>query len=218
MVLTNTRYLKSIKAPKIGLLKPGSNNKKLGFKITKGRWKDKRLFSLTLTERATCPPSCHHWEDCYGNNMPFAHRFDHTSPEFLEAIETDIDTLTQKYMAGITVRLHVLGDFYSEAYVKFWDLMLLVYPTLTVFGYTANGPETEIGSAIRTMNLRYSERCVIRFSRNEEFSPAFKDRSAAEESFDGESFDCPEQTGKVKSCADCALCWTTDKTVRFLSH
>ena len=31
--------------------------------------------TLTLVERETCPKDCIHWDDCYGNNMPFAHRF-----------------------------------------------------------------------------------------------------------------------------------------------
>ena len=216
-MLTNTRYLKSIKAPKKGLLKPGSNNKKLGFKITKGDWKGKRLFSLTLTERATCPPSCHHWIDCYGNNMPFAHRFD-VGPELQTEIENDIDALHSKYMEGIVVRLHVLGDFYSVDYVKFWDIMLLVYPMLCVFGYTAREEDSEIGKEIKMLNLRYSDRCVIRFSRSKEYDAETKTRYAAEESFEGKGFQCPEQVDKVKSCAECGLCWEADKTVIFQSH
>jgi len=67
--------------------------------------------------------------------------------------------------------------------------------------------------------MRFSERCVIRLSRNEEFDilDAFQSY-AAEESFEGKSFDCPEQLDKVKDCASCGLCWTTQKTVRFASH
>jgi len=218
-MMQTTRYLKSIKAPKLGILKPGSNNKKLGSKITKGPWKGKRIFSLTLTERATCPTSCHHWEDCYGNNMPFAHRFDHSDYDALiHHLENDIDTLTTKYMEGVTIRLHVLGDFFSEQYITFWDIMLLVYPTLTVYGYSAHHPDTEMGKKITQLNLRYSDRCAIRFSVSGDYDPLTKNRFAAEESYDGKSFDCPEQTGKVKSCAACALCWDATKTVRFLSH
>ena len=72
----STRYQKSIKnAHKFTTLKKGSSNKKLGFKVTAKKWTGKRLYSLTLVERETCPTTCHHWDDCYGNNMPFAHRF-----------------------------------------------------------------------------------------------------------------------------------------------
>ena len=196
------------------ILKQGSNNKKLGFKITSKKWKGKKLYSLTLVERDTCPTSCHHWEDCYGNNMPFAHRF---AIEGLESkLETEIASLVSKHPIGIVIRLHVLGDFYSESYVRFWERMLFEYPTLCLFGYTGREEYSDIGNAIWFINNRYNERCVIRYSRSKE--PTFTHLYAAEESFTGKSFTCPEQTGKLKNCASCGLCWSTQKTVRFLSH
>ena len=56
------------------ILKP-STNKKLGKKVLKGKYKDYKFETLTLVERETCPKDCIHWDDCYGNNMPIAHRF-----------------------------------------------------------------------------------------------------------------------------------------------
>ena len=211
---TSTIYQKSIRSPESGtVLKPGSNNKKLGFKITSKRWEGSRLYSLSLVERETCPTSCHHWNDCYGNNMPFAHRF---SVDGLEAkLESEIETLIKKHPKGITIRLHVLGDFYSIEYVNFWQDMLFKYPTLTLFGYSARDGDN-IGHQIRLLNSRFSERCVIRFSRSKEYDSF--NRFAAEEGFEGDSFLCPEQTKRVQNCADCGLCWTTNKTVKFLSH
>ena len=205
------------------ILKPGSNNKKLGFKVNSKRWKGKKLYSLTLVERDTCPTSCHHWNDCYGNNMPFAHRF--SIEGLTDKLEIEIAALMNKHPQGIVIRLHVLGDFYSIDYVNFWEDMLFKYPNLCIFGYTGrdiiellstNESYLGIGQAIYLMNNRFNERCVIRFSRSKEYDHDCL--YAAEESFEGASFDCPEQTGKVKSCADCGLCWTTKKTVRFLSH
>ena len=120
---TSTVYQRSIKSPYDStVIKPGSNNKKLGFNITSKKWKGKKLYSLTLVERETCPISCHHWDDCYGNNMPFAHRF---STEGLEKnLEREIETLINKHPHGIVIRLHVLGDFYEVGYVQFWEDML----------------------------------------------------------------------------------------------
>jgi hypothetical protein len=217
MTLTTTRYPKSIKSPSSGVrvLKPGSSNAKLGFRITSKVWRNKRLYSLTLTERDTCPRSCHHWDDCYGNNMPFAHRFDTVG--LMERLAIEIPELVAKHPAGIVIRLHVLGDFYSTDYVAFWERMLLEYPTLCVFGYTAREIDSDIGKAIYLLNLRYGERCILRYSRNQSFDTVGQSY-AAEESFVGASFDCPEQTGKLDSCASCGLCWTVQKTVRFLSH
>ena len=212
---TTTIYKKSIKSPNdYKVLKPGSNNKKLGFKITSKNWKGKKLYSLTLVERDTCPTSCHHWEDCYGNNMPFAHRF---STEGLEKkLETELASLIESNPLGIVIRLHVLGDFYAVDYVEFWEDMLFKYPTLCLFGYTGRETDSDIGQAIWLMNTRFNERCVIRYSRSKEYDG--NNLFAAEESFEGASFVCPEQTDKVASCAACGLCWTTTKTVRFLSH
>ena len=213
----STIYQKGIKDPKTAknVLKPGSNNAKLGFKVTSKKWQGKRLYSLTLVERETCPKSCHHWNDCYGNNMPFAHRYDTFG--LIPKLRSEIAQLMEKHKDGIVIRLHVLGDFFSVRYVRFWEEMLLEYPKLALFGYTAREKHTDIGKAIWLLNNRYEERCVIRVSKNEN-SLGIGKLFAANEGFEGKAFDCPEQTGKVKSCAACGLCWTAKKTVRFLSH
>ena len=216
-MLTTTRFKKSIKSPLEGtVLKPGNNNKKLGYKITKGKHKGKYLYSLTLTERDTCPTSCHHWDDCYGNNMPFAHRFQH-GKELEDKLDYEIGKLVHKHNKGILVRLHVLGDFYSPEYVFYWGSLLDKYPTLAVYGYSARY-EDNIGGAIALVGLMHSSRFDVRCSTNLNYSEASNFQYAADESFDGEFFDCPEQTGKVANCANCALCWQTTKTVRFKSH
>ena len=220
----STRFQKSIKPPSLDLLalKKGSSNKKLGFKITAKKWTGKRLYSLTLVERETCPTTCHHWDDCYGNNMPFAHRF--STVGLTEKLNKEIDLLMDKHIAGIVIRLHVLGDFYSESYVRFWESQLKKHPLLCIFGYTAR-KDDNIAHAIWRMND--PDRCVIRHSGNKDYDgklvttqEAFKENwsYAADESFEGKSFDCPEQTGKIKDCASCGLCWITTKTVRFATH
>ena len=212
---TSTVYPKSIKSVNdFAVLKPGSNNAKLGFKITSNKWKGKRLYSLTLTERETCPTSCHHWDDCYGNNMPFAHRFSTNGLE--EKLETEIESLTKKHKEGIVIRLHVLGDFYSKEYVQFWQEMLLQFPTLCLFGYTANWESTPIGREIYLLNIRFHDRCVIRYSKNEQYTSP--NRYAGNQLFKGKGFDCPEQTGRLPSCAACGLCWSANRTVRFINH
>jgi len=214
--LITTRYKKSIKSPNEGrVLKPGSNNKKLGFNVRSKKWRGKKLYSLTLTERATCPKSCHHWVDCFGNNMPFAHRFD---TEGLEAkLRQEIDQLMAKHTEGIVVRLHVLGDFYSVGYVEFWASMLQRWPgRLVAFGYTAREPHTAIGQRLADVAAAYPDDWVIRQSRSKAYDNGWL--YAAEEEFEGDCFTCPEQTGKVDSCADCGLCWSVTKTVKFLTH
>ena len=220
----STRFQKSIKSPSLDLLalKKGSSNKKLGFNVTAKKWTGKRLYSLTLVERETCPTTCHHWIDCYGNNMPFAHRF--STIGLTDKLDKEIEMLMEKHKKGIVIRLHVLGDFYSESYVRFWKEQLEKHPLLCLFGYTAR-KDDNIAHAIWRMN--HPDRCVIRHSGNKDYDgklfatqKAFKENwsYAADESFEGKSFDCPEQTGKIKDCASCGLCWMTTKTVRFATH
>ena len=220
---TSTIYPKSIKTPvghKFKLLKPGSNNKKLGNIVTAKKWTGKRMFSLTLVERITCPESCHHWDDCYGNNMPFAHRFNTIG--LLHTLEDEVAALSKKYPEGIVIRLHVLGDFYSISYVAFWERILELYPNVCIYGYTARWYEP-IQKAIAAMNRKWSNRCVIRYSRNRAYIPnddILRDswKFAAEESYVGPTFTCPEQLGTLPDCASCGACWIANKTVKFLSH
>src|SRR4051812_1807050 len=53
----------------------GHNSRKIGAAVTKGRWSGYPVFTLTLEERATCPRSCLHWLDCYGNKMNWPTRW-----------------------------------------------------------------------------------------------------------------------------------------------
>ena len=217
----HTLYPKGVKPLNDDPLKKGSNNHKLGFRITVPTWKGKKIFSLTLEERATCPRSCHHWTDCYGNNMPFAHRYE--SGEDLEkTIELQLKHLLMWNKDGIVVRLHVLGDFYSYGYIAFWNSMLLKYPKLAIFGYTALDEGTQEADYIMRLNELFPARCLLRFSRSKEYNDSPEDTPyafyAAEEGFKGKSFTCPEQLGVVKSCANCGLCWSITKTVKFLTH
>lgn len=213
--MTTTRYKKGIKRPMEAknVLKKGGANKKLGNKVLKGKWKGAYIYSLTLTERATCPTSCHHWNDCYGNNMPFAHRFEH-GPLLQDKLTEEVRALCSKH-DKVAIRLHVLGDFYSMEYVRFWDALMCVHPNLHVWGYTAR--TDNIGREVMALNLRYPTRWAVRISSSQESTDPMN-IFAAEEGFTGDHFVCPEQTGKVKSCGDCGLCWQSTKTVKFLSH
>jgi len=221
MRLKSTKYQKSIKdiTEDIFILKSGLNNKKLGFSVTTKKHNKKKIYYLTLVERETCPTSCFHWDDCYGNHMPFAHRFKTIGLE--EKLEQEIKYLLAKHRWGILIRLHVLGDFFSVNYVSFWKRMLEENPNLAIFGYTAREEYSDIGKGISDINLTFLNRSDIRFSANKEYQGKNNENQntyAAHESFEGNSFDCPEQTGKVEDCAGCGLCWITKKTIKFKTH
>ena len=91
------------------ILKP-STNKKLGKKVLKGKYKDYKFVTLTLVERETCPKDCIHWDDCYGNNMPFAHRFSAEDQNLLQ--KRIYEDLLNSSNQLLLIRLHILGDFF----------------------------------------------------------------------------------------------------------
>lgn len=199
------------------MLKSGKSNKKLGALVRKGMWKGLPIFSLTLEERASCPSHCEQWSNCYGNNMPFAHRYDHTHPLFEQTLASNLCSLANKYNQGFVVRLHVLGDFYSEDYVKFWLTMMVNIPDLHVFGYTHHRHNSPIGARVANLNETFPTRWRVRFSDDQ----AVEFRSevvASAQQVGSNGILCPEQQGKAISCGDCAYCWHSSKPVYFLEH
>lgn len=198
------------------VLKSVRDNTKLGNGsdlIVKGKWSGMPMFSLTLEERATCPKSCHHWRDCYGNNMGFAHRFQHGKALELK-LSMELDKLAEKYRNGFVVRLHVLGDFYSEEYAQLWAAKLRRYPNLHVFGYTARPSGDPIRAEIALMNLVFRDRCWIRLSQKVDTGSQL----LAIETPSSNAITCPQQTGKTEACVTCGLCWSVSKPIHFLTH
>lgn len=215
----------------------GENSLKCGKRVEKGPWAGMPVFTLTLEERATCPRSCHHWRGCYGNGMPLARRNDAFHEDFIPALKAEVISLVREVCAtnplkpgyvpakGVVIRLHVLGDFFSPAYVKMWGRLLKFLPELHVFGYTArhldagNTQDYLIASEIQTLNERYPDRWAIRTSHTE--PGAGRTIVVRATPRDPDVILCPEQAGQTKSCSTCALCWNRnawDKTVAFLEH
>lgn len=202
------------------VIKP-STNRKLGKKVTKGKLKGFPIYTLTLVERETCTNACEHWADCFGNNMPFGHRF--KTKGLMPRLKTELDLLDTKHPKGYLLRLHILGDFYSTEYVKFWHKQLINRPALNIYGYSRHhyGSDNldkwsrKIGQAL--LDLRNTigfEKFALRFSTlpsdtlsaNTEHSPA------------PASITCPVQLDKTESCGTCSLCWTVRKPITFLDH
>ena len=198
-----------------GRLLKVSSNKKLGkTKIVKGRHKGKYIYSLSLEERKTCPTSCFHWKTCYGNNMPFAHRF-MGNDALMKRLDDELNILSTKHKEGILIRLHVVGDFFSVNYVKFWKKMLGKYSNISIFGYTARTPFSDIGKEIVILRSLEWDRFSVRFSNS------FEKLSANSENLLGnkQGIICPEQLDKTKNCASCGLCWNKNiDNIIFKTH
>ena len=201
------------------VLKSGHGNVKIGRDVRKGKLKGYWIYTLSLEERATCPRSCKHWYDCYGNNMPYSTRIDHRDARALERkIEADIEALLSvRGRVGILVRLHALGDFFDQDYVDFWGNMLAKFDRLSVYGYTAHPIWSALGQRIDEVRSRHGfNRFAIRHSDG-----GLSDKctiSIYDLTTPSNAFICPEQTAKTAACATCALCWSTQKNVAFINH
>lgn len=220
---TGTRFPKSVQPPDQHIFVSGHNNIKIGRDIRKGKFQGYFIYTLSLEERKTCPSSCQHWQSCYGNAMPFSKRVDHTHPEFYAIAETALHALSDHAAKphtipqGIMIRLHALGDFFSADYAAFWQRMLTTYPNVSIYGYTAHTPESDIGWFLGMMNSLFADRCMIRFSNGgmPEMSTVSIGRP---DSCPPDAFVCPEQTGKTLGCDHCGACWSGRKNVAFLEH
>ncbi len=214
------KFPKSVQPPNEHILVSGYNNIKIGKIVRKGHLRGYWIYTLSLEERKTCPSSCQHWQSCYGNNMPFAKRVDHTHPDFLKILEAAVVKLcaqAKKRGSGILVRLHALGDFYSPEYVGFWRRMLVRQLNLAIYGYTARNNEDDIGPAVFKLRRDFKRRAMIRSSNGARHNMATVSIGQVD-SCPSNAFVCPEQTGKTLGCDTCGLCWGTEKNVAFLEH
>lgn len=203
-------------SPGTRLLKSGVNSRKIGARVTKGAWAGFPIFTLTLEERATCPRSCEQYTSCYGNHMQFAQRQPH-GRAMEEQLEHELAALQIKNPKGFVVRLHVLGDFYDEIYVRRWLVWLEKFKALHVFGYTARRRDSSIGRELRYVALQGAERWQIRWSAESGSMSAgvikYEARGRVED-----GIVCPAQTGDTECCATCALCWSTKDRILFMEH
>lgn len=211
---TTTKFKKSIKDIdnyKHSVLKvPTTKVVTKGTTVRKGKYTGYTIKALTLTERTTCPSTCNFWNNCYGNNMPFAHRF-----EYKDSLVTKIKQEVTELCAtkkGLIVRLHILGDFPDVAYVEQWITMLQQHKNLAVWGYTHHPQDSAVGIAIKKLNQL--ECAHIRWSdQPEETFSACSEKLL--DSAQGSAVYCPEQLGQAKDCASCTLCWS-NKSIKII--
>jgi len=206
----NTRRSASMQPP----IQNGVGIVKLGPKVVKGWLKGASMHYLTLEERATCPASCALLDKCYGDSMGRTVRYKHDE-HLIDALDDQMRGFNRTPRPRL-IRLHELGDFYSTEYVSFWSTWLHRYSWLNVFGFTAWGPETEIGAEIGRVRNEFHRRFAVRYSNS---TGAWTSTVVAPgKSLPLESFWCPEQSGRVPNCGSCGACWGTEKRVAFKEH
>lgn len=213
-----TLFRKAVVLPEAekNITKDGVYSSKTGAVVKKGRWRGRKIRTLTLEERATCPRQCENWSICYGNATPWARRLVHGDDlEFL--LYEEIKRISEKH--ALVIRLHMLGDFYSLQYVEFWRAMMRRFD-IAVFGYTAHPADSKIGAALAALADEMWERFSMRFSGG--YQPPHVARAitvqSAEEARAADAIVCPAQIGRVANCGACGLCWHSKRTIAFLEH
>ena len=200
------------------VLRPGSDNEKLGRRFKVGKFKNQEIWQLSLEEKGeSCPTYCEQWHNCYGNGMPFAARH-RVNPTILVAINQDLHTLDGRRRPYV-VRLHVLGDFGSIMYVDYWQSMVNIHPLLYIWGYTHSRPDDPIGMAISRLVLNNPGRVSILRSDGVagDVLPraiVVRDWKEVPKGF----VKCPEQLGVLDSCASCGICCNGKSEVAFKIH
>ena len=203
------------------VLTDGASSSKIGGDVLVGRLEGAHIVTLTLEERVTCPRSCEHWRGCYMNQMPFATRWVH-GPALVDALRRQIPELLDRH-GTILVRLHIGGEFYSADYARFWQDMVITHPGLNVFGFTAYGPDTEIGEIIARARMALGRRFAIRHSsRGGPWGSFVIPFDYPDKTF-ADAIVCPEQLDartarSGRHCGNCAICWSTDRPVAFVRH
>jgi hypothetical protein len=220
LISGNTLYPSTVRPARRMALKSATNAKKIGGEIRKGKWRGFPAYTLTLEERATCPRSCHHWRSCFGNHMQWAERVQ-AGPELERRLERDVALLEIYHPGVFAVRLHVLGDFYSVAYVELWRTLLERHPALHVFGFSArwDAADDPIAAALVALVEQQWDRFAVRFS-NAPTPFAVPATISIEHPFQkpADAIICPEQVGKSESCSTCGFCWHSTRRIAFIQH
>ena len=118
----------------------------------------------------------------------------------------------------VALRPKVLGDFGSVEEVTWLASMLMTHNNLYVWTFTAHPEPVTLSKYAQTtpnellteLRRHYPDRLILRHSGAGNVPWAANGQ-------DGPGFMCPAYTHDLK-CADCALCWSTSKAVRFKNH
>lgn len=121
----------------VKILKSGKDNNKLNELVTRGPWSGSKILNVSGIERHHCPSTCHFWNNCYGNNYPFGHRFHIDNPKVQQKLYDECMALP-RFFKGYAIRLHVVGDFPNVEYVDMWRNILQDRKDIKCFGFTAN--------------------------------------------------------------------------------
>lgn len=191
-------------------------NSKLG---VSGRYA-KTMFVWNLPAKATCPgasPWCSKW--CYNadlrdekfpletwvNNWAWAV---HSPDKLADALKLQLT----KAAPPVAVRIHSSGDYFSADYIDFWIRIVSATPEVQYWCYTRSWTS---GALLARLDVLRSLPNIQVFASWDDTMPATPvgwRRSVVRESIqkasvDAETLSCPEQDGRLPSCAACGYCF-----------
>lgn len=229
-----TLFPSMLRPAREGIVKLPSKYSKLGVSVTKtnagGPPQGRRIATYSLEEGYTCSLLCGLRDKCFAGKLSRERRVKYEGLETDEAIAAAIETTGPFHW-----RLHTVGDFPNEGYLKRVVAALLASGA-TAWGYTHWTMNDPLGAAIAWLAKNYWGKFSVRLSyeawgvRPPEGVPAavvvreFTPEVLAKHN----AVPCPEQVqdeglghgGKTQiNCGNCGLCWTNpEKTIAFKLH
>lgn len=169
------------------------------------------LPSFSLPVITTCPgktPFCELY--CYGLRGHFiSEHVKQANDRRLEAsLKPDfVDIIVREIQKTETpaFRLHVVGDFYTVEYVEKWITIAGILKTIIFFGSTRSWRCDFLSEAVKRFRDLPNVYMKASVDLTDTVKPACEWRVW---SVEGEGTPCPHDYGRVKSCAECRLCWT----------
>ena len=105
-------------------------------------------------------------------------------------------------------RLHVVGDFYSLAYIEKWRLIIKSCPDIQFYGYTRSWRDPELLPALEELRRFPNVQLHASLDWTHKDTPSSDWRLT---SIAGTGIPCSYEAKKVDSCMQCGRCFTPQK-------
>jgi len=183
-----------------------------------GNSKIGHIYNFSLPAFKTCPGKtefcsrfCYGVRGCYAQKHTInalENNFNQSQqPDFCNPLKREITSIKCKI-----IRIHVVGDFYSECYINQWINIAKEFPNKTFYAYTRSW---RVQSLLEPLNrLRQLDNCFI--SASTDFThPDLPDSSWRVVSINGDGIPCPHDSNENINCLDCKLCFTGNNNISF---
>lgn len=117
-------------------------------------------------------------------------------------------------------RLHVSGDFYNARYIAMWIRVTKRYPAIKFYGYTRAWRVKTLNTGLIELRKQPNVSLYASVDTTHSDLPHYTWKVAfvgSDRRYKGVA--CPQQSGKIKYCTDCKLCYgNSSKNIQFAQH